>query len=206
MGRRAGDEETDDVAPESDEPRELEGERDEGDEDLDEDDEDAEPTPRARLYITRAGAERLKAELRGLLTVERPKVTAEVTAAAALGDRSENAEYLYGKKRLREIDRRLRFLHKRLEALTVVEPTDQQETDRIFFGATVTLENEDDGITTTYQLVGPDETELKSGRISVDSPVGRALLGKRRGETVTVQRPKGEVDFTVLEIRYLASS
>jgi transcription elongation factor GreB len=205
MGRRAGDEEPDDAAPpEADEALDAEGE---GDEDpVDDEDADAQPAPRARLYITRAGAERLKVELRGLLTVERPKVTAEVTAAAALGDRSENAEYIYGKKRLREIDRRLRFLHKRLEALTVVEPSDQKEIDRIFFGATVTLENEDDGATTTYQLVGPDETELKSGRISVDSPVGRALLGKRRGETVTVQRPKGEVDFTVLDIRYLASS
>lgn len=167
-----------------------------------EDDEDEAPRPKGTLYITPAGAERLKAELKHLLTVERPKVTAEVSAAAALGDRSENAEYIYGKRRLREIDRRLRFLQKRVESLTVVDPRAQKERGRVFFGATVTLQNDEDESRATYQLVGADETELKSGRISVDSPMARALIGKAVGESVTVVRPRGEADFTIVAIRY----
>lgn len=167
------------------------------------DDDEDEPKPRGPLYITPAGAEKLRSELRQLLTVERPKVTAEVSAAAALGDRSENAEYIYGKRRLREIDRRLRFLQKRLEGLTVVDPKEQKDPTRVYFGATVTLQNDEDETKTTYQLVGPDETELKTGRISIDSPVARALIGKTEGETVTVMRPKGEADFTLLTIRYV---
>lgn len=165
--------------------------------------EDEDEKPKGTLYITPAGHERLRAELKHLLTVERPKVTAEVSAAAALGDRSENAEYLYGKKRLREIDRRLRWLQKRVESLTVIDPKDQKDPSRVFFGATVTLQNDEDETKTTYQLVGPDETELKTGRISVDSPVARALIGKRKGESVTVVRPRGEADFTILSIRYV---
>ena len=165
--------------------------------------EDDERRQDGTLYITRAGAERLRAELKHLLTVERPKVTAEVSFAASLGDRSENAEYIYGKKRLREIDRRLRFLDKRIEKLTVVEPAEHKDTSKIFFGATVGLENQDDGSTVTYQLVGPDETDLKTGKISVDAPVGRALLGKRLGDVVTVFRPKGEVDFAIVGIKYV---
>jgi transcription elongation factor GreB len=169
-----------------------------------EDDEpEAEPSRAGPLYITPLGAERLRSELKTLLTVERPKVTAEVSAAAALGDRSENAEYIYGKRRLREIDRRLRFLQKRIENLTVIDPTEQKDQGRIFFGATVTVRNDDDEAQTTYQLVGPDETDLKTGKISVDSPVARALIGKRQGDTVTVMRPKGEVDFTIVRIRYV---
>jgi transcription elongation factor GreB len=168
-------------------------------EDVEEDD----PKPAGTLYITRAGAEKLRAELKHLLTVERPKVTAEVSFAASLGDRSENAEYIYGKKRLREIDRRLRFLDKRLEKLTVVEPSQQKDRSKVFFGAEVSLENEDDGSKVTYQLVGPDETDLKSGKISVDSPVGRALLGKKAGDVVTVNRPKGEVELSVVAIKYV---
>ena len=167
------------------------------------DDDDEAPPRRGTLYITRVGAERLRAELKHLLTVERPKVTAEVAHAASLGDRSENAEYLYGKKRLREIDRRLHFLHKRLEQLTVVDPAQQKDAGRVYFGATVTLENEEDGRRVTYQLVGPDETDSDTGRISVDSPIGRALMGRHQGDTVTVQRPRGEADFTVLQIRYV---
>ena len=165
--------------------------------------EEDEPRQAGTLYITRAGAERLRAELKYLLTVERPKVTAEVSFAASLGDRSENAEYIYGKKRLREIDRRLRFLDKRLEKLTVVEPGSPKDSSKIFFGATVSLENEQDGQQVSYQLVGPDETDLKTGKISVDSPVGRALLGKRAGDVVTVNRPRGEVDFAVVAIKYV---
>ena len=169
----------------------------------DEVDEEEDVSPRGTLYITRAGAEKMRAELKHLLTVERPKVTAEVSFAASLGDRSENAEYIYGKRRLREIDRRLRFLDKRLQKLTVVEPTEQKERAKIFFGATVTLENEEDETRVTYQLVGPDETDLKVGKISVDSPVGRALLGRVKGDSVTVHRPMGEVDFTVVAIKYV---
>jgi transcription elongation factor GreB len=167
---------------------------DEGDED---------EGPRGTPYITKRGAETLRAELRHLLTVERPKVTAEVSFAASLGDRSENAEYIYGKKRLREIDRRLRFLQKRLEKLTVVDLEQQTDLKRVYFGATLTLENDDDGTVVTYQLVGADETDLKAGRISVDSPVGRALMGKLAGDTVTVRRPKGEVDLTIVAIKYV---
>lgn len=169
----------------------------------DDEDEDEGPVPLGKLYITRQGAERLQAELKQLHTVERPKVTAEVTAAAAQGDRSENAEYIYGKKRLREIDRRLRFLQKRLERVTVVDPKEQKDTGRVFFGATVALENEEDGTKSTYQLVGPDETDTKTGRISVESPIGRALLGKKKGDTVAVMRPKGEAELTILTIKYV---
>lgn len=166
-------------------------------------DEAEDEAPRGTLYITRAGAEKLRAELKQLLTVERPRVTAEVSFAASLGDRSENAEYIYGKRRLREIDRRLRFLDKRLQKLTVVEPSEQKDPARIYFGATVTLENEEDESRVTYQLVGPDETDLKAGKISVDSPVGRALLGRGKGDSVTVHRPLGEVDFSVVHIKYV---
>lgn len=165
--------------------------------------EEDEPQARGTLYITRAGAEKLRAELKHLLTVERPKVTAEVSFAASLGDRSENAEYIYGKKRLREIDRRLRFLDKRLEKLTVVEPGTAPDPSKVFFGATVALENEEDGSKVRYQLVGPDETDLKTGKISVDSPVGRALLGKKQGDVVTVNRPRGEIDFVIEAIKYV---
>ena len=166
-------------------------------------DEDEEPeAPVGKTYITRDGATRLHQELLRLLNTERPRVTAEVSAAAAQGDRSENAEYIYGKKRLREIDRRLRFLKKRLDHAVVVTPAEQTDTSRIYFGATVGLEDED-GVKTTYQLVGPDETDTKGGKISVDSPIGKALLGRRMGDAVTVVRPRGEIELTVLSIGYL---
>lgn len=157
--------------------------------------------PRGRHYITRAGATRLHAELLGLLNEERPKVTAEVSAAAAQGDRSENAEYIYGKKRLREIDRRIRYLQKRLDTCTVVDPREQQDRGRVYFGATVTLEDED-GKQSTWQLVGPDEIDARGGRISLDSPMGRALMGKREGDAIEVMRPRGEIELTVVSIRY----
>jgi transcription elongation factor GreB len=155
-----------------------------------------------KTYITRQGAERLHRELLRLLNEERPKVTAEVSVAAAQGDRSENAEYIYGKKRLREIDRRLHFLKKRLDNAIVVTPAEQKDRSKIYFGATVVLQ-EEDGARTTYQVVGPDETDTRRGRISVDSPIGRALLGRSVGESVAVHRPLGELQLTVLEIRYL---
>ena len=151
-------------------------------------------------YITAAGLAALQRELDHLWKVERPKVTNEVAVAAAQGDRSENAEYIYGKKRLREIDRRIRFLGKRIDAVTVVEPSEEQ-LGRVFFGAWVTVEDED-GLLATYRLVGSDEIDTAQGWISVESPLARALLGKRAGDVVTVQRPKGPGDFTVVSIRY----
>jgi transcription elongation factor GreB len=131
--------------------------------------------------------------------VERPKITAEVSAAAAQGDRSENAEYIYGKKKLRELDRRIRYLSKRLDSLTVVEQRD--DADRVLFGAWVTIEDED-GQESTYRIVGPDEFDVKLGTISVDSPVAKALLGKKEGDEVTIQRPKGATDVVVASISY----
>ena len=151
-------------------------------------------------YVTARGWAKVKAELDELWTVERPRVTAEVSAAAALGDRSENAEYIYGKKRLREIDRRLRFLAKRLEKLKIVRPHPSHE-GRVFFGAFVTVEDEE-GNERRFQIVGADEFDADEGRISVSSPVGRALLGKVVDDEVTVRVPKGEVSYTILEIEY----
>jgi transcription elongation factor GreB len=168
-----------------------------------EDDEaaDAEPAPRGPSYITREGQRRLRDELERLWHGERPKVTADVQAAAAQGDRSENAEYIYGKKRLREIDRRIRFLSKRLDVLRVVEPGGHGDDGRVFFGAWVTVEDED-GVEATYRIVGPDEIDLARRHISVASPVAKALLGKREGDTTLVARPKGPVELTVLRVSY----
>jgi len=151
-------------------------------------------------YITPEGARRLSEELGRLRTVERPRTVQEVADAAAQGDRSENAEYIYGKKRLREIDRRMRFLSKRLEHAVVVDPREQRG-DKVFFGATVELEDED-GARSTYVIVGEDESDMKVGRISWRSPVGRALLGKRAGDVVTVRRPAGETDLEIIAVRY----
>ena len=158
------------------------------------------PAPPSSAYITPEGARRLRAELEELWRVERPRVTQAVAEAAAQGDRSENAEYTYGKRRLREIDRRVRFLRKRLEALTVVEraPGDRE---RVYFGAWVRLERED-ATEVTYRIVGPDETDLAPGCISMDSPLGRALLRKRLDEEVTVLAPEGASTYTIIAIRY----
>ncbi|MGA9526387.1 MAG: transcription elongation factor GreB [Myxococcaceae bacterium] len=166
-----------------------------------EEEEEEAPRPRGKQYITRLGAERLHKELLKLLNEERPRVTSEVSAAAAQGDRSENAEYIYGKKRLREIDRRIRYLQRRLDICTVVDPREQKDPDRVYFGATVTLEGED-GRETTWQLVGADELDTKGGKISMESPIGRALLGRRVGDVVEVVRPRGDTELTVLRIRY----
>ncbi|MDC0707415.1 transcription elongation factor GreB [Stigmatella sp. ncwal1] len=171
-----------------------------GQDDLEEEAE--EPTGPQRRYLTRAGAERMHRELLRLLNEERPKVTAEVSAAAAQGDRSENAEYIYGKKRLREIDRRIRFLQKRLDTATIVTPAEQTDTGRVYFGATVTLEDEDGG-RTTYQIVGSDEIDTQGGRISVESPIGKALLRKGVGDSVEVMRPRGEIELTIVAIAYM---
>jgi transcription elongation factor GreB len=157
--------------------------------------------PRSR-YITPEGELRLRQEYDRLWTQERPRVTREVAEAAALGDRSENAEYIYGKRRLREIDSRLEFLNQRLEEVLVVVPRDRGD-GRAYFGALVRLEDED-GAVIEYQLVGPDEFDVEAGRISIDSPVGKALLGRREGDEVVVRRPRGEMVFEVLEVRYRA--
>lgn len=151
-------------------------------------------------YITREGYERLDRELKYLWKDERPKVTRAVSEAAALGDRSENAEYIYGKKRLREIDRRVRFLSKRLEDLQIVYPEKQQE-GKVFFGAWVKLIDEDDK-EFTYRLVGVDEWDVKKGEISIDSPVARALIGKQIDDEVVVKTPEGERYLEVVEIWY----
>jgi len=152
-------------------------------------------------YITRAGFITLRSELDWLWKEERPRVTEAVATAAALGDRSENADYIYGKKRLREIDARIRFLTKRIDELTVVDAGPRKDADRIYFGAWIELEDEE-GETLRYRLVGPDEFDAKAGRISVDSPVGRALMGQRLGAEVNVRRPKGDTVYTVLSIDY----
>ncbi len=127
-------------------------------------------------------------------------MTQEVADAAAQGDRSENAEYIYGKKRLREIDRRVRFLSKRLDALTIVAEA-PSDPSRVFFGAWVSLEDED-GEQVTYRIVGPDESNVELGWISMEAPVAMALMGKRDGQDVTVQRPKGNITYTIVGIRY----
>lgn len=161
---------------------------------------DRKPRPASSGYITPEGARRLRAEVTELWTVERPRVTQEVSDAAALGDRSENAEYIYGKRRLREIDRRIRFLTKRLDALTVVEPT-VRDDGRVYFGAWVLVEDEE-GAETEYRLVGPDEADAKTRCISIDSPLGRALLGRSEGDEINVVRPKGRALFTISAVRY----
>jgi len=152
-------------------------------------------------YITPEGAKRLRDELAWLWREERPRVTQAVSDAAAEGDRSENAEYIYGKKRLREIDRRIRFLTQRLDSLTVVHATPPRN-DKIFFGAWVRLETEE-GDEVVYRIVGPDETDAGRGHISIDSPMGKALLGRAEGDEVHVRRPAGEAMFTVVAIDYL---
>jgi transcription elongation factor GreB len=160
------------------------------------------PRPRASAYITPEGFARITAELKELWKVRRPEVTRKVAEAAAMGDRSENAEYVYGKKQLREIDARVRFLSKRLDELQVVDraPPDRS---RVFFGAWVTLEDEA-GARTRYRLVGPDEFDREPGYISIDAPMARALLKKQVDDEVLVRRPDGEQVFRIVAIDYRA--
>src|SRR5690348_9300669 len=155
----------------------------------------------AKNYITAAGHRRLQDELKALIKVERPKVVETVAWAAGNGDRSENGDYIYGKKRLREIDRRIRFLTKRLEIAEVVEPAQQKRHDQVFFGATVTYENSR-GEEHTVTIVGVDEADLDRGQVSWISPVARALLKAREGDTVEVRTPAGPETIEVIEIRY----
>ena len=151
-------------------------------------------------YITAEGAKRLQEELARLRSVDRPKVVQDVADAAAQGDRSENAEYIYGKKKLREIDRRIHFLTKRLEKVEVV-PRRGDGMTRVFFGAWVELEDED-GKRDRYRVVGEDETDARRGYISWRSPVGRALLKKEEGDDVRVARPGGMATLTIVSVSY----
>jgi transcription elongation factor GreB len=151
-------------------------------------------------YATPEGARRLREELDQLWRVERPAVTRAVAEAAAQGDRSENAEYTYGKRRLREIDRRVRFLRGRLDGLIVVSDPPADRT-RVFFGAWVTVE-EDSGARRRHRIVGPDEFDRAPGYISMDSPLGRSLLGRRIGDSVEIRLPAGTVSVAITAIDY----
>jgi len=163
----------------------------------------SEKKPPTRLrHITPEGFRRIAEEHGKIWTELRPRVVAEVEAAAALGDRSENAEYIYGKKKLRELDRRLRELSERMDSLTVTEPQ-PHPSGRAYFGAWVAVEDEK-GEERCYRLVGPDEFDIGSGLVSVDSPLGRALLGKKQGDLAVVHRPAGPAELTVLEISWTA--
>ena len=153
-------------------------------------------------YMTPAGHQRLQDELTHLVQVERPKTVKVVQWAASLGDRSENADYIYGKKRLREIDSRTRFLKKRLDNAVVVEPG-ESALDVVKFGATVTIEDEQ-GEEKVYSIVGIDESSPKEGRVSWKSPIGNALLGKSLDDEVNVQTPSGTKEFTVIDIQYIS--
>lgn len=153
-----------------------------------------------KVYITPQGASNLRAELQYLWRDKRPKITQQVAAAAALGDRSENADYIYGKRLLREIDRRVRFLEKRLDVLAVVDRT-PKDTHKIFFGAWVRLQPDNDALL-TLRIVGEDEFDLGQGWISLNSPVARALLGKSVGDEVVIDRPAGKMVAEVLEVSY----
>ena len=164
------------------------------------------PTQPGSKYITPQGAKRLRDELDQLWLEERPRVTIAVSEAAAQGDRSENAEYTYGKKRLHEIDRRVRFLRKRLEGMTIVDPDatpGRRDPQRVYFGAWVQIQSAaDDGPAHWYRLVGPDEFDMAPDYISMDSPLGRALLGKRLDDDVTVTLPGGATVYAIVAIQY----
>jgi len=172
----------------------------------DEDGEDDEPLagglpPGAKNYITPVGYRRLQDELTHLLNTERPEVVQTVSWAASNGDRSENGDYIYGKRRLREIDRRLRFLTKRLEAAEVVDPAAREPTDQIFFGASVRYATAS-GDERQIKIVGVDEVDVASGYVSWISPIARALVKAREGDSVTLRTPAGEETLDILEVRY----
>lgn len=162
--------------------------------------EEKKPLPARSQLITPEGLQALKDEYDFLWRKERPKVTQEVSDAAKLGDRSENAEYIYGKKRLRQIDSRVRFLRKRIEHVTVVDraPMDQ---DKIYFGAWIELED-DDCTTVRYRIVGADEIDLPRNYISIDAPLARGLIGKRLDDEVEVKLPKGRVNYAIVQVWY----
>ncbi len=165
------------------------------------------PTAPGSKYITPEGAKRLREELDLLWHEERPRVTLAVSEAAAQGDRSENAEYTYGKKRLHEIDRRVRFLRQRLEGMTIVDTeagAGRRDPARVYFGAWVQVESDagGDAVARWYRLVGPDEFDMAEDYISMDSPLGRGLFGKRLDDEVTVSLPAGDTVFHIVAISY----
>jgi transcription elongation factor GreB len=173
-------------------------------EDDEDDEEEGSPPglpPGTPFYMTPAGHAALVAELRRLWSEERPKVVEVVAWAASLGDRSENADYQYGKRRLREIDRRIRFLRRRLDRAQVVDPAAQTRRDQVFFGATVTYARADDS-EVTVTIVGIDEADAAAGRVSWTSPVARALMRARIGDLVRLRTPQGVEEIEVLAIRY----
>lgn len=175
------------------------------DADTDDDDTSSGPAMPAggKNYITQAGYDRLRAELIQLLDVERPKMVEVVHWAASNGDRSENGDYLYGKKRLREIDRRIRFLTRRLDIAVVVDPSLHHGKDQVFFGATVTYARQD-GSETTITILGMDEADTVHHHISWVAPVAQALLKAREGDTVRLRTPNGWEPLEVLDVRYPA--
>lgn len=156
----------------------------------------------SKNYMTRAGFNQLKAELDNLLKVVRPEIVQVVSWAASNGDRSENGDYIYGKRRLREIDRRLRYLIKRLETAAVVDPADQENTEQVFFGATVSV-CDHEGLEASYQIVGVDEADASQGRISWISPLARALLKAREGDCIRFASPAGLRELDIVTIRYV---
>src|SRR6266566_4796937 len=178
----------------------------EDDSDIEDDVEDVSPLPEgSRNYMTPGGFARLKAELSALVDQERPSVVAIVSWAAGNGDRSENGDYIYGKKRLREIDRRIRFLIRRLDNAEVVDPLtrrDSDNADQVFFGATVTVSNSR-GEARTVSIVGVDEIDTARGYISWVSPMARALIKAREGDTVTLHTPGGVDEVEILRVRYV---
>lgn len=172
-----------------------------------EDDQELEAEPAGipaggKNYITPAGAQRLQDEFKRLMHTDRPEIVRVIAWAAGNGDRSENADYIYGKRRLREIDRRLRFLQRRLDGVVIVDPA-QQKGDRVLFGATVTVGDES-GKQRVYRIVGIDETDLDKGHISWISPIGKALLQARVGDVVMLRAPRGDEELEILELRYEA--
>jgi transcription elongation factor GreB len=181
--------------------------REDDDSDIEDDVEDTSPLPEgSRNYMTPGGFARLKAELAALVEQERPSVVAIVSWAAGNGDRSENGDYIYGKKRLREIDRRIRFLIRRLDNAEVVDPTvrrDADDEDQIFFGATVTVRGrEGERTERTISIVGVDEIDTARGYVSWVSPIARALIKAREGDTVTLKTPGGTEELEILAVRY----
>ena len=152
-------------------------------------------------YMTPAGNARLQEELKRLLYQERPELVKTITWAASNGDRSENGDYIYGKRRLREIDRRIRFLSKRLDSAEVVDPA-RQSSEQVLFGATVTVRDEDEK-EKTYKIVGIDETDVSKGSVSWISPIAKALLNSKVGEVVSLKTPGGDVDLEIIRVKYL---
>ena len=171
------------------------------DSEIDEDEDDAELPRGVKNYITPGGFRRMQAELEQLWKVERPVLVSTIAWAASNGDRSENGDYIYGKKRLREVDRRVRFLRKRLEKAEVVDPALRKDCEQVFFGATVTV-CRDDGIESTYAIVGVDEMDMARNHISWMSPLARALIKLHEGDVARLQTPSGTVELEIVRISY----